>query len=89
MPDELDPLLLRTFAQSQRPLADADFVARVMSRVPAGGSLRGAAATLAVAAAIGLRGLASGIAAPLRLRYAGLAALAGALITALSLLPSL
>jgi hypothetical protein len=86
MSDELDALLLRTFAESQRPLAGAEFVARVTAGMHRRGSLRGVLTALSAAAGIVLQGLATGIAAPLRLRYAGVMALAGVLLTAWSLL---
>ena len=76
MPDDRDPLLLAEFARSQRPLADAQFVAQVAERlqvlsvrrllaVAIGGSLRAI-----------LTGLSFGVAAPLRMRHAGLVAVA-------------
>jgi len=76
MPDELDPLLLRRFAQSRAPLADARFVAQVEARLPAY-SLRDRLLTALLAALqAGLTGVFTGIAAPLRLRNAGIVALA-------------
>ena len=82
MPDERDALLLREFARSQRPLADAQFVAQVRERLPvfSVGRLLGVViggALLAVSA-----GLTFGIVAPLRMRNAGLVGL-GALAVAL------
>jgi hypothetical protein len=77
MLDERDPMLLRQFAQSQRPLADAPFVARVTERLPVFSARR----LLAVAVGGPLRAIFSGLAfavgAPLRMRHAGLVALAG------------
>lgn len=87
MSDELDPLLLRAFALSERPLPDAEFVARVTAQMPPRASLPAMASVLSSAMAVALRGLATGVAAPLRLRYAALVALAGALVTVWSLLP--
>lgn len=75
MSDELDPRLLRWFAASHRPLADAQFVARVTAQLSAA-SGRGVAETVRGALRALGAGLATGIAAPLRLRYAGLMALA-------------
>jgi hypothetical protein len=76
MPDERDPRLLREFARSERPLADAQFVARVTERLPQFSARR----LLSVVVAGSLRaiftGLAFGVVAPLRMRHAGLAALA-------------
>ena len=74
MSDELDPLLLRTFAHSQQPLSDAEFLARIAAQMRPRGSMP---AIMAAA----LRGLATGIAAPLRLRYAALLAATAAAVT--------
>jgi len=82
MPDDQDALLLREFARSERPLADAQFVAQVTERLQGFSARR----LLAVAVAGPLRaiftGLAFGVVAPLRMRHAGLVAL-GALGLAL------
>lgn len=86
MSDELDPMLLRAFAQSQRPLPDAEFVARVAAQIRPRGSLHGIASALAGAMAVVFGSLATGLIAPLRLRYAGLVAFAGAAVTVWSLL---
>lgn len=76
MPDEPDALLLRRFAESHRPLADAQFVARVAARLPAY-SLRRALAGAGTAALRGVfAGVAFGLVRPLRLRNAGVVALA-------------
>jgi hypothetical protein len=76
MPDERDALLLREFGQSQRPLADAQFVALVRERLPVFSVRR----LLAVALAGPLRALFTGLAfsvvAPLRMRHASLLVLA-------------
>jgi hypothetical protein len=85
MSDELDVRLLRCFASSRQPLTDPRFVARVMAQLPArggrgwGNAVRGA--VLAVRT-----GLAAGIAAPLRLRYAGVMALGLAAVALWSVL---
>jgi hypothetical protein len=83
MSDPLDAGLLRSFAASRRPLEDAQFVARVISELAGarGWSERvhGALRTLGM-------GLAAGISAPLRLRYAGLMVLVVAAVTVWSLL---
>jgi hypothetical protein len=75
MPDERDALLLREFARSERPLADAQFVAQVTGRLQVFSVRR----LLAVVVAAPLRaiftGLAFGVVAPLRMRHAGLVAL--------------
>ncbi|HLJ36847.1 MAG TPA: hypothetical protein VKT54_00400 [Steroidobacteraceae bacterium] len=81
MSDELDPLLLRAFAQSERPLSDAEFVARIAAQMRPHAGIRG----FMTAA---LRGLATGIAAPLRLRYAMLLAGTAAAVTLGSVLLS-
>ena len=82
MPDERDGLLLREFARSERPLADAQFVAQVTGRL----QVLSARRLLTVVVAGSLRaiftGLAFGVVAPLRMRHAGLVAL-GALGLAL------
>jgi len=76
MLDERDALLLREFAQSERPLADAQFVAQVRDRLRVFSARR----LLGVAVAGALRaiftGLSFGVVAPLRMRHAGLVALA-------------
>ena len=75
MLDERDPLLQRAFAQSHRPLADAQFVAQVSERLQVFSARR----VLAVAVGGPLRaiftGLSFGVVAPLRMRHAGLVAL--------------
>ncbi|HWZ65146.1 MAG TPA: hypothetical protein VNX02_19170 [Steroidobacteraceae bacterium] len=86
MSDDLDPLLLRAFAQSERPLPDAEFVARVVAQLRPRASLAGMAWALPAAMAVVIRALATGVAAPLRLHYAGLVALAATLVTVWSLL---
>ena len=88
MSDELDPLLLRVFAQSPRPFPDAEFVARLSAQLRPRASLPGIAQTLDSATEVALRGLATGLTAPLRLRYAGLVALAAVLAAVWSLLPA-
>lgn len=87
MSDELDPMLLQAFARSERAFPDAEFVARIAAQLRPRGSLPAMAAALPQASALVLRGLATGVAAPLRLRYAGLVAVAAALVTAWSFLP--
>ncbi|HYB65458.1 MAG TPA: hypothetical protein VEC59_09405 [Steroidobacteraceae bacterium] len=76
MLDERDALLLREFAQSERPLADAQFVAQVRDRLHVFSARR----LLGVAVAGALRaiftGLSFGVVAPLQMRHAGLVALA-------------
>lgn len=76
MLDDRDPPLLGEFARSQRPLADAQFVAQVAERLQVLSVRR----LLAVAIGGPLRaiftGLSFGVAAPLRMRHAGLVAVA-------------
>jgi hypothetical protein len=79
MPDEPDAQLLRRFAEARQPLADAQFVAQVSARLSAAPLLRMGA--LWSVPGIILGGLRSGICAPLRLRYAGLAAAVAAAVT--------
>ena len=76
MLDERDAWLLREFAQSQRPLADAQFVAQVRERlhVYSAGRLLGVALSGALRAVF--TGLSFGIVAPLKMRHAGLVVLA-------------
>jgi hypothetical protein len=81
VPDELDAQLLRRFADAHQPLTDVQFAAQVAARLPLRtgpglhlGALRSVPATI-------LGGLITGIAAPLRLRYAGLTAIAAAAVT--------
>lgn len=80
MPDELDAQLLRRFAEARQPLADLPFVTQVTARLPAASgpglhlrALRSVPGTI-------LGGLITGITAPLRLRYAGLTAVAAAAV---------
>jgi hypothetical protein len=75
MQDERDALLLHQFAESQRPLADAQFVAQVRERlhVLAVGRLLAVALNGALRAVF--TGLSFGIVAPLKMRHAGLVAL--------------
>jgi hypothetical protein len=81
MPDELDTQLLRWFGESRQPLIDAQFVARVTALLQ---GTRGARARFSGARSVIatiLSGLATGIAAPLRLRHAGLMTLAAVVVT--------
>lgn len=75
MPDELDPLLLRRFAESRVPLAGARFVAQVGAQLPAY-TLRHVLMALLVSLQAGVTGVYTGIAAPLKLRNAGIVAIA-------------
>ena len=82
MPDDQDALLLREFARSERPLADAQFVAQVTGGLEVFSARRLLAAVVAAPLRAILTGLAFGVVAPLRMRHAGLVAL-GALGLAL------
>ncbi|HVH82704.1 MAG TPA: hypothetical protein VM713_00160 [Steroidobacteraceae bacterium] len=76
MLDDRDALLVREFAKSQRPLADAQFVAQVTERLHVYSVRRLLGVVLSgVIRAVGA-GLSFGVVAPLRMRHAGLAALA-------------
>lgn len=88
MRDELDGQLLRHFAASQRPLADAEFVERVTRQLHARSGADGVSRVLHGAVRSILAGFEAGIAAPLRLPYAGLVALAAAAVTLGSVLLS-
>lgn len=79
MPDEFDAQLLRRFADAREPLADVQFVAQVTARLPPAARLR-LSALWSVPGTI-LGGLATGISASLRLRHAGLMAVAAAVVT--------
>jgi hypothetical protein len=76
MPDEPDALLLRRFAESRRPLADAQFVAQLEARPPAYSLRRSLASALTGALRGVFTGVSFGLVAPLRLRNAGVVALA-------------
>jgi len=81
MPDELDAQLLRWFAESQEDLTDAQFPAQVTARLGSRrGRLLGPFSGRAILFAV-FAGLATGIAAPLRLRHARLMALGTAVLT--------
>jgi hypothetical protein len=82
MSDERDALLLHEFARSQRPLADAQFVAQVRERLPVFCVRRLLGVVIAGALLAISAGLTFGVVAPLRMRNAGLVAL-GALGVAL------
>lgn len=71
MLDERDALLVREFTQSQRPLADAQFVAQVIERLPFYSLQRllGVAASGVVKAVF--TAFSFGVAAPLKMRHAG------------------
>jgi hypothetical protein len=76
MQDERDALLLREFARSQRPLADAQFVRQVRERLQVFSAGRLLAVALSGVIRAVFTGLSFGVVAPLRMRHAGLVALA-------------
>lgn len=76
MQDERDALLLREFARSRRPLADAQFVRQVRDRLAVFSARRLLAVALSGMIRAVFTGLSFGIVAPLRMRHAGLVALA-------------
>lgn len=76
MSDEPDALVLRRFAESYRPLADARFVAEVSARLPAYSVGRVLRTGLGAVLTAMFAGLSFGIVRPLRLRNAGFVALA-------------
>ena len=80
MSDELDPQLSRWFAAAEQDLADADFTAQVAA---AGRRRRALDAPWRICTAV-WRGLASAVAAPLRLGP-GLAGLAATVALAITL----
>jgi hypothetical protein len=89
MPDELDTQLLQCFEDGRQPLIDAQFVAHVTARLPGTRSARVRFSSGRSVIVTILSGLATGIAAPLRLRHAGLMALAAAVVTLWTTLQSL
>jgi hypothetical protein len=76
MLDERDALLLQEFARSQRPLADAQFVAQVRERLQVFSARRLLGVALSGVLRAIFTGLSFGIVAPLKMRHAGLVALA-------------
>jgi hypothetical protein len=81
MPDELDPQLLRRFAQAHQPLIDAQFTAQVMARLQHTQRLRLSLSAARDLTATIVAAVTTGIRAPLRLRHAGLLAIAAAAVT--------
>ena len=75
MSDELDTQLLRWFEESRQPLVDAQFVARVTAQLQGSRGPRVRFSAPGSIIATILSGLGTGIAAPLRLRHAGLQSL--------------
>jgi hypothetical protein len=68
MPDDLDPQLLRLFADANAPFNDDEFHARVMARIARPPGWRGIAhGTAATLRAVGT-GIAVGLSAPFRQR---------------------
>jgi hypothetical protein len=81
MPDDLDPQLLRAFAQASSALPEEPFVGKVTARVQPAGSLRLGAAGLYSLLGTVLTTLASGILLPLRMRQTRLMTLGAAAVT--------
>ncbi len=80
MADELDPTLLRVFAEADRPLPAEPFVSRTAARLqPAGGRL-GGAGLYALSGRV-LAALAGGVLLPLRMRQTRLMTLGAAAVT--------
>jgi hypothetical protein len=80
VPDELEAPLLRRFAEAHQPLTDLPFVTQVSARLPATSGLGLHLRALRSVPGTVLGGLITGITAPLRLRYAGLTAVAAAAV---------
>lgn len=81
MPDEPDAQLLRRFAERDQPLADAQFVAQLMARLPGAPGADPLETLSSVLQTIGWS-LLTGVGATLRLRHAGVMALAALAVTA-------
>jgi hypothetical protein len=81
MPDDLDPQLLRAFAQAASALPEEPFVSKVAARVQPAGSLRLGAAGLYRLLGTVLATVASGILLPLRMRQTRLMTLGAAAVT--------
>jgi hypothetical protein len=89
MSDELDPQLQRLFAIASEPLADAQFQQRMMNHLHRARGWRGLPRSAWSAVLTVASGLATGLAAPLRVRIGMrhlLALLLGALMSGLALL---
>jgi hypothetical protein len=81
MPDDLDPQLLRAFAQADSPLPEEPFVGEVARRLrPAGGLHLQAAGLYALLATV-LGAVASGLLLPLRMRQTRLMTVGAAAVT--------
>ncbi len=82
MPDELDPKLLRAFAQADSALATEPFLSTVSARVQPLRAWRidGAAGFYSLASSA-LRALAGGVLVPLRMRQTRLMTLGAAAVT--------
>lgn len=78
MQDEIDPLLLRAFAATEKPLAEEPFVSAFTARLrPGKGRPLSAAALYSVAGTI-VGGVANAVAVPLRVKGLGLMTLGAA-----------
>jgi hypothetical protein len=76
MSDELDPNLLRLFAETKQTLPGAEFEAQVLARLDRPQSLRDIARVSVFTLRAALSGITMGIRAPLRLRGSYLGAMA-------------
>jgi hypothetical protein len=88
MPDDLDSQLRRWFADSAVPLHDAQFTAQLAARLADPPAFAWWHSAGSVPARV-LSALVTGIRAPLRLRHAGVFALAAAAVTLWTALQSL
>jgi hypothetical protein len=88
MPDEPDALLLRRFAESRRPLADAQFVAQLAARLPAYSLRRSLTMALNGTVRSVFAGVSFGLVGPFKLRNAGVVALAALGMVVFSLVMS-
>jgi hypothetical protein len=85
MQDEIDPLLLRSFAAAEEPLAEEPFVSAFRARLRPGKALRLEPAALYSVAGTIVSGVTNAIAVPLRVKGLGwmtLGAAAFSLVTA-------
>jgi hypothetical protein len=81
MPDELDPQLLRWFAQTRQPLIDAQFTAQVVAQLQRTRRVQLSLSAAREITATIVAAVTTGIRAPLRLRHAGLLVIAAAAVT--------
>jgi anti-sigma factor RsiW len=89
MSDDIDPQLLRSFANAREPLADAQFHERVMNHLQRARKSRGLAENAWSAALTLLAGLGTAVRAPFRMRIGVTGVLTivfGAIVSVLALL---